>query len=65
MTQHSDDWIEWGGGECPVEPEAPVVPSYRGPEGDGVRITCARAGRLAWYHTGEDDDIIAYRVIKP
>ena len=59
-------WIEWSGGKCPVPPETPIEPRYRGGEDPtkGVRMTVAPAQRLAWWHDGEDDDIIAYRIVE-
>jgi hypothetical protein len=63
----AEEWIEWGGGKCPVDPATPIEPLYRGPEDEskGERITFAPAGRLAWWHDEADDDIIAYRVVQP
>lgn len=52
------------GGPCPVPPETPIYPSYRGAEDrtKGIRIRLAPAGRLDWSHDGSADDIVAYRV---
>lgn len=70
MTAHAHledagGWIEWSGGECPLEAEAIVTPRYRdNPDHKkGLRLEVAPAWRLAWYHDGEDDDIVAYRVL--
>jgi hypothetical protein len=63
MTQHSDDWIEWEGGSCPVRPTAEVVIRCR----DGYETKKPlRAIQLTWDH-GEPrgQDIIAYRLVKP
>lgn len=54
---------QWNGGNCPEDLAARIKPYYRGPEKpDGVRITCAPAGRLDWSHDGGDDDIVSYVV---
>ena len=53
------DWIEWGGGECPVELD--VIVEYK------LRSDCrnTRVARyLFWIHDGGDYDIIAYRIVK-
>lgn len=60
------EWIEWEGGECPVEGGAIVRVQYARPANTslGQRIEWAVPAReLAWYHDGADDDIIAYRVV--
>lgn len=64
------EWIEWRGGDCPVEPSANVrlrmrhllYPNDRhGAEVPGVY----RAGDIArWSHEGNAGDIIAYQVIE-
>ena len=62
------DWIEWKGGECPVDEDTLVEVRYakQPVTAKGVRLDGhIRAGRLAWYHDGEDDDIIAYRTVVP
>lgn len=61
--QRAAGWIEHDGGPCPVAPDVFVEPMYLGPDdpAKGVRMIVAPAGRLAWWHDGEDDDIIAYR----
>jgi len=61
--QIADGWIEHDGGRrSPVAPDTLVSVLYRGPEdpAKGIRIPFACASRLAWWHNGEDDDIIAY-----
>lgn len=55
----NDAWIEWGGGECPVDKNAKV--EFKSPGGSaGLQ----RAKYLNWFHNGAGDDIIAYRVIE-
>lgn len=60
-----NDWIEWKGGQCPVEPEALVELRLRkesvwetGDYADG-----RRAGQFDWAHLDACGDIIAYRVV--
>lgn len=55
-----DGWIEWVGGECPVEDNKRVEVKFR----DGF-IGQDVAFWLGWSHGGDDNDIIAYRVVKP
>lgn len=49
------EWIEWKGGECPVDGDTLVAYELR----DGRR-NCNKAGWLGWFHYGSDIDIIAY-----
>jgi hypothetical protein len=69
----SGDWIEWNGGECPVDPEASVCARYRpmaghvreeaqGFGGGDMNRRIPAAG-LRWDHNGGWGDIIAYRVV--
>jgi len=53
------DWIEWFGGECPVEPRVEVEFKQR----DGQEDT-APSKWLDWTHENRSYDIIAYRVIE-
>lgn len=70
--KNDGEWIEWGGGECPVEPETRVDVRFRGSIAgiDMVRNEAANywlwghgTARGAAAHPG--DDIIAYRVVQP
>lgn len=59
MNQPESDWIEWGGGDCPVELD--VIVEYK------LRSDCryTRVARyLCWYQDGGESDIIAYRIVK-
>jgi len=51
------DWIEWTGGECPVEPELQVWVRLRNETRFGFY-----AYGFNWDHTGDEADIIAYRI---
>lgn len=53
-------WIEWKGGQCPVDLNTFLVVRYRGEFQDDKCI----AGNVSWYRSGEDEDIIAYRVVE-
>lgn len=54
-----DGWIEWRGGECPL----PNGASHE------VRLRCGRVVKddepetWLWFHSGNHDDIVAYRII--
>lgn len=60
----NDGWIEWGGGECPVQEGVLVEVKYRNEK--DYHIKCVnRAGRWSWAHYGTGGDIIAYRLHNP
>jgi len=61
LASQDDGWIEWAGGECPVADNRVVRVRYRG---DFQEDKCI-AGSMIWNHSGEEDDIVAYRVVKP
>jgi hypothetical protein len=56
------DWIDWAGGECPVDDRQLVRVKFR----DGS-ASCSRASHYEWFHDGPEhldggSDIVAYRV---
>lgn len=59
MTAAGNDWIEWNGGECPVDGRAVVK----------VRLRCGLedpnfpANVYRWAHEKAQDDIVAYRLV--
>lgn len=55
-----DGWIQWAGGECPVDSDAIVEVKYRKPSPH--QFNNDRAGDFTWSHDGIDGDIIAYRL---
>lgn len=59
----NDGWIEWGGGECPVEQHTGVEVKHRSEKWQPRK---APACEVDWQHRGwcPDTDIIAYRVIE-
>lgn len=59
----ADGWIEWHGGECPVDSDAIVEVKYRKPS--PFHFNNDRAGYFAWSHDGNSGDIIAYRMVHP
>lgn len=58
-----DGWIQWAGGECPVDSDAIVEVKYRKP--NPYQFNNDRAGDFNWSHDGIDGDIIAYRLQQP
>jgi hypothetical protein len=60
-------WIEWTGGECPVEPGTKVRTRSR----DGFAVTKVCEGdepKVEWLHLPDNHpewDIVAYRVVQP
>lgn len=72
LAAKNDGWIEWGGGECPVEKGTLVDLRYRNsekfPDTFGT-IALAVGGYGAtgrhWNHDGYPNDIIAYRLHQP
>lgn len=59
VESNSDGWIEWHGGECPVDENIMVEIVMRDLE-HGKSI----AGYFSWDHSKSCGDIIAYRVVK-
>ena len=58
IESNNDGWIEWNGGECPVNPKAFVQIKQKGLYSYDLYL----AGDLNWKHTNyELGDIIAYR----
>lgn len=57
-----DGWIQWAGGECPVDSDAIVEVKYRSPKPYQYNNYNDRAGDFDWEHTGRSSDIIAYRM---
>jgi hypothetical protein len=59
-------WIGHDGGECPLAGNDFIEPVYRAAENSekGVRRSCGYAFQFAWRWDGEDDDIMAYRILE-
>ena len=55
-----DGWIQWNGGECPVDPGTRVCVKLR-----VGRYMDADSLVYRWDHVGGDGDIIAYRGVQP
>lgn len=60
--QRAAGWIEHDGGPCPVAGDTWVSVKFRGDPDPtkGVLRTHGVASRMAWWHDGQEDDIIAY-----
>lgn len=56
----SDGWIQWAGGECPVDSDAIVEVKFRNPSRN--KFNNDSAGDFTWSHDGFGGDIIAYRL---
>ena len=54
------DWIEWNGGECPVDGETMVAVNFR----LGTSDTNIKAHSLYWGHGIRGGDIVTYRIVK-
>lgn len=58
-----DGWINWAGGDCPVDSDAIVEVRFRNPSRN--KFNNDRAGDFTWSHDGFGGDIIAYRLQQP
>lgn len=56
----NDVWIEWNGGKQPIANDRELAIKFR----DGTVMTETHSDCWVWSHGGDDDDIIAYRVIE-
>lgn len=54
------NWIEWDGGECPVDEDSQVLVMLR-----GGHISAHNARLFVWHHSKNQSDIIRYTVIEP
>ena len=63
-TANTDGWIEWAGGECPVDVDTRVEVQLRNP-GNYHKCMPARADSWDWGNDGVDGDIIAYCLHQP
>lgn len=61
LAAKNDDWIEWGGGRCPVDDVTEVDIKFR----TGGIAYGVEAGKYYWPRTGQEYDIIAYRLHHP
>jgi hypothetical protein len=58
LASKNEGWIDWGGGECPVNASEMVDVIF----GYGGRMSTNIADCWRWNHSGTDSDIIAYRL---
>lgn len=64
LAAKNDGWIEWGGGNCPVEKGMLIDVKHR--DGEIYQNKPAMGdNNTRWSHTGSRGDIIAYRLHKP
>lgn len=61
LAAENDGWIEWGGGECPVDNATKVDIKFR----TGGIVSGVEAGEYYWPKTGHEYAIIAYRLRQP
>ena len=61
LAAKNDGWIEWDGGECPVDGREMVDVIF----GRGGKMSPNIADCWRWSHEGTDSDIIAYRLHQP
>lgn len=57
----NNGWIDWHGGECPVDSDEIVEVKFREP--CPIHFSNDRAGDFTWLHYGHTADIIAYRLV--
>lgn len=57
----ANGWIDWHGGECPVDSDAIVEVKFRKP--CPLHFSNDRAGDFKWFHDGNVGDITAYRLV--
>jgi hypothetical protein len=60
QNQEDDDWIQWNGGDCPVEEGTLVAVELR----NGTICNPMLAERFWWNHFNRVSDIVAYRLSK-
>lgn len=58
----SNEWIEWAGGDCPVNGDAEVEFRLRGAK---PTVSVKKAENLRWNHINSPTDIVAYRLHVP
>lgn len=61
LASKNEGWIEWRGGRCPVDDVTEVDIKFRA----GGIVYGVEAGKYYWPRTGQEYDIIAYRLHKP
>lgn len=57
----NDGWIEWKGGECPVDRMVMVYVSFRT---NKLHNEMGEAGSFSWIKSDEDIAIVKYRIVK-
>ena len=59
-TPANDGWIEWHGGECPVDPKTAVEVKFW----DGEYCLDSLAEEWYWGDSAFEDTIVAYRIVR-
>lgn len=59
-AEGDDGWIAWNGGDCPVADGTKTEMKFR----TGVVAVDSNPEEWKWAHSGQDGDIIAYRIVK-
>jgi hypothetical protein len=57
----NDGWIDWPGGDCPVDRNVTVQVQYRADDFGDTGNACS----FRWNHSGKASDIIAYKIVTP
>ena len=58
-----NDWIDWHGGDCPVDPETVVNVWMRDEENIDAKNIELPPREWTWNHMDDDGDIIKYRIV--
>lgn len=61
LAAKNEGWIEWRGGRCPIDDVTEVDIKFRA----GGIVYGVEAGKYYWPRTGQEYDIIAYRLHNP
>jgi len=61
--EEAGGWIEWSGGECPVDPRTVIETQMRHETPQCYDPDRCEAGSYMWSHDGGAWDIVAYRVV--
>lgn len=59
QERNEGDWVEWDGGKQPIADGREVAIKFR----DGTVMTETLSDCWVWSHGGDEEDIIAYRII--
>lgn len=57
------NWIEWNGGECPVDGTVDVKLRRMHDDTEDFLLSDCKARDMRWRHIGNSGDIVAYRLV--